>query len=139
MSIRRSPFPLLLPLLVLALLTGCSPSQGGSPPPGGKPAGGAQHVLRFEVGPSGSISAPLAMKTTEGADVKLKLNNHNAQEYTLRVTGPGGERRAAVVAPGHHLGQTNFVFARVGTYRLGIYRASSSSPRRTFPLTVRAG
>jgi hypothetical protein len=77
------------------------------------------------------------MTATEGADVKLKLNNRTAQRYTLRVTGPRGERKAAVVAPGHDLGQTNFVFARTGTYMIGIYRAGSRSPQRRLPLTVR--
>jgi hypothetical protein len=124
-------------VLALALLTGCSPGRGGAPPSGGEPVNGANHVLRFEVGPSGAISAPVAMRTTEGADVKLKLNNRNAQRYTLRVAGPRGEKKAAVVAPGHDLGQTNFVFARTGTYLIGIYRAGSSTPQRKFPLTVR--
>ena len=137
MSIRRSLSPLALPVLALALLTGCSSGQGGAPPPGGEPVNGANHVLRFEVGPSGSISAPVAMKLNEGADVKLKLNNRNAQRYTLRLTGPRGENKAPVVAPDHDLGQTNFVFARTGTYMIGIYRAGSSSPQRKFPLTVR--
>jgi hypothetical protein len=139
MSIRRSLSPLALPVFAVALLTGCSPGQGGSASSGGEPVNGANHVLRFEVGPSGSIAAPVAMKTTEGADVKLKLNNRNAQRYTLRVTGPRGEKKAAVVAQGHDLGQTDFVFARTGTYTIAIYRAGGSSPQRKFPLTVRGG
>jgi hypothetical protein len=114
-SLTRPLAPLALPVVALVLLTGCSPGQGGSPSPGGKPAGGAQRTLRFEVGPSGSISAPVAMKATEGVDVKLKLNNRTAQRYTLRVTTPGGEKRAAVAVLGHHLGQTNMVLAKTGT------------------------
>lgn len=139
MSNRRPLRLLAVPLLALTLLTGCGPAQGHSAPPGSKPAGGAQHVLRFQVGPRGSISAPVTMKAAEGADVKLKLDNRNAHRYTLRVTGPQGEKRAGVDVPGHHLGQTNFVFARTGTYQIGIYRVGSSTPQRKFPLTVRAG